>query len=332
MRRSVSGSALFWNARPALAWILALAAFVYFALTNSDFLNTGNIYALMQIFSTLAVVAAGLAIVMIAAEFDLSIAGVFPLAALVTVKVADSQGVLLAVVAAVAIGVAIGLVNGYMTGGRRIPSLAVTVATMVLTVGLGYLVANGELVSLKDFKISLRVTEPIFGIFSIQSFVQLGLALLAVAYLKVSWRGRFLYAVGSDGDRARASGLPVTATVIFAFVVCAVFAAVAGCLQGLALGTGQSGAEEQFLLQVATAALVGGVALTGGRGSIAGVFGGALLLSLLTNGLGLAGVDAPIIELVDGVVLIFVVVVDRPLNRLIDRRLKAELAQGIPTQ
>jgi ribose/xylose/arabinose/galactoside ABC-type transport system permease subunit len=332
MRRSISGSKLFWNARPSLAWILAGLAFVYFALTNSDFLNTGNLYALMQIYSTLALVAAGLAIVMIAAEFDLSIAGVFPLAALVTVKVADSQGVFLAVVAAVAIGVAVGLVNGYMTGGRRIPSLAVTVATMVLTVGLGYLVANGELVSLQDFKISLRVTEPILGIFSIMSFVQLGLALLAAIYLKVSWRGRFLFAVGSDAGRARASGLPVTATVIVAFVICAVFAAVAGSIQGLALGTGQSGAEEQFLLQVATAALVGGVALTGGRGSLAGVFGGALLLSLLSNGLGLAGVDAPIIELIDGCVLIFVVVVDRPLNRLIDRRLKAELAQGVPTR
>jgi ribose/xylose/arabinose/galactoside ABC-type transport system permease subunit len=326
--RAISAKTLFWNAHPALAWVLALVAFAYFALTDGNFLNTGNFYALMQIFSTLALVATGLAIVMIAAEFDLSIAGVFPLAALVTVKAVDSQGVVVAVALALAVGVAVGLVNGWMTGALRIPSLAVTVATMVLTVGIGYVVTSSELVQMTNYKVSLRVTEPIFGVFSIMSFVQLGLALLAFVYLKVSWRGRFLYAVGSDANRARAAGVPVTTTLIFAFVTCAVFAAVAGSLQGLSLATGQAGPEEAFLLKAATAALIGGVALTGGRGSLAGVLGGALLISLLTNGLGLAGVESALIQLVNGVVLIFVVLVDKPISRLIDRRLKAELAEG----
>jgi ribose/xylose/arabinose/galactoside ABC-type transport system permease subunit len=326
--RQVSARTLFWNARPALAWVLALIAFVYFAATDGNFLNTGNFYALLQIYSTLALVAVGLAIVMIAAEFDLSIAGVFPLAALVTVKLVDSQGVIVAVLVTLAMGVLVGFVNGWMTGALRIPSLAVTVATMVLTVGIGYVVTSSDLVQMTDYKVSLRVTEPIFGIFSIMSFIQLGLALLAVVYLKVSWRGRFLYAVGSDANRARAAGIPVTATLIFAFVVCAVFTAVAGSLQGLSLATGQAGPEEAFLLKAATAALIGGVALTGGRGSLFGVLGGALLISLLTNGLGLAGIDAAIIQLVNGCVLIFVVLVDKPIDRLIGRRMKAELAEG----
>lgn len=328
MKRSISPGSLFWNARPALAWVLALAAFCYFALTDGNFLNGGNFYALIQIFSTLALVATGLAIVMIAAEFDLSIAGLFPLAALVTVKAVDSQGVVLAIVLAIAIGVVVGAVNGWMTGALRIPSLAVTVATMVLTVGIGYVVTNSDLVQMRDYQVSLRVTEPIFEVFSIMSFVQLGLALLAFVFLKLSWFGRYLYAVGSDPGRARAAGVPVTATLIFAFVACAVFTAVAGSLQGLSLATGQAGPDEAFLLKAATAALIGGVALTGGRGSLAGVLGGALLISLLTNGLGLAGVDAALILLVNGCVLIFVVLVDRPINRLIDRRLKAELAEG----
>jgi ribose transport system permease protein len=328
VKRSISASSLFWKARPALAWVLALVAFVYFAATDGNFLDTGNFYALMQIYSTLALVAVGLAIVMIAAEFDLSIAGVLPLAALVTVKAVDSQGIVVAVLLALAMGVVVGFVNGWMTGVLRIPSLAVTVATMVLTVGIGYVVTSSELVQMTDYKLSLRVTEPIFGIFSIMSFVQLGLALLAVVYLKVSWRGRFLYAVGSDPNRARAAGIPVTATLIFAFVVCAVFTAVAGSLQGLSLATGQAGPEEAFLLKAATAALIGGVALTGGRGSLVGVLGGALLMSLLTNGLGLAGVESAIIQLVNGCVLIFVVLVDKPIDRLIGRRMKAELAEG----
>jgi ribose transport system permease protein len=325
--RSISASALFWNVRTSLAWALAVVAFVYFAVTDANFLNEGNLYALMQIFSTLVLVATGLAIVMIAAEFDLSIAGVFPLAALIAVKSADHLGVVAAMALAIAVGAAFGLVNGFMTGKLRIPSLAVTVATMVLSIGIGYAVTHSDLVKMTNYDASLRLTERVFGIFSIVSLVQLGLAILALIYMRVSWRGRYVYAVGSDAGRARASGLPVTATVVFAFVTCAVFASVAGSLQGLSLATGQAGSDDAFLLKAATAALIGGVALTGGRGSLTGVLGGALLLSLLTNGLGLAGVDSPVIQLVNGVVLIAVVLVDRPINRLIDRRLRGELAE-----
>jgi ribose/xylose/arabinose/galactoside ABC-type transport system permease subunit len=273
----------------------------------------------------------GLAVVMIAAEFDLSIAGTFPLAGLITVKCADSFGVVPSILLAIAVGALVGLVNGLLTGILRIPSLAVTVATMVLTTGIGYVVTDNNLVRMVDYGASLRLTQHIAGLFSIMSLIQLALAILVSAYLSVSWRGRFLYASGSDASRARASGIPVARTVITAFLVCAVFSSVAGALQGLSLATGQAGSNDTFLLQCATAALIGGVALTGGRGSVAGVFGGALLLTLLTNGLGLAGVASALIELVNGVVLIVVVLVDKPLNRLIDRRLRLERVDADPS-
>ena len=331
MKSALSASWLYWNARTSLAWLLAGLAFAYFAVSNADFLNVGNLYALVQIFSTLALVASGLAIVMIAAEFDLSIAGTFPLAALVAVKTADSVGIVPALLIALVVGSVFGLVNGFLAGVLRIPSLAVTVATMVLSIGIGYAVTDNNLVRMTDYDASLRLTERVGGVFSIISLVQLGLALLAYAYLKLGWRGRFLYSVGSDGARARASGLPVARTLVFAFVTCAVFASVAGALQGLSLATGQAGSDDAFLLQCATAALVGGVALTGARGSLVGVLGGALLLAVLTNGLGLAGLQSALVQLVNGVVLVVVVLVDKPLDRLVNRRLRAELDPSIST-
>lgn len=321
----ISPSRLYWDARTALAWLLAAVAFVYFAVSNPDFLDPGNIYALVQIFSTLALVATGLALVMLAAEFDLSIAGTFPLAGLVAVKLSDGQGVVVAIALAVLTGAAIGAVNGLLTGALRIPSLAVTVATMVLSIGIGYAVANNELVAMKDYQVSLTITEPVARIFSPLALAQLGLVLVAYLYVKAAWRGRFLYAVGSDAGGARASGLPVVTTVVFAFVMCGVFSAVGGALQGISLATGQAGSVDSFLLQCATAALVGGVALSGGRGSLVGVVGGALLLAVIGNGLGLRGLDSALVQLVNGIVLLVVVLADRPLNRLIDRRMRADL-------
>lgn len=329
---TIGATALYWNTRTLLAWSLALVAFVYFALTNSSFLNQGNLYALIQLFSTLVLVATGLALVMIAAQFDLSVAGTYPLAGLVAVQAAEKVGVLGGIALAIGLGVVIGFVNGWLTAAFRIPSLAVTVATMVLAIGIGYVVSGSQLVQMTNYDASLRLTSRVLGSLSVLSIVQLAVVLLAYAWVKYSWWGRFIYAVGSDTPRARSSGLPVNFILTLAFIGCGSFVALGGALQGISLASAQAGPNESFLLQSATAALIGGIALTGGRGSIVGVFGGAFLLAVLSNGLGLAGTASAIIQLVNGVVLLTVVLIDKPLNRLIDLRMRAEAGTSIDTR
>ena len=319
---------LYWNARTALAWGLAIIAAAYFAASDGDFLGKGNLYALLQNFAVLVLVAVGLAVVMIAAQFDLSIAGTFPMAGLIVVKYAGSLGVAPSLLIALAAALAVGGVNGVLIGFLRIPSLAVTVATMVLSTGIGYLIAGQNLVTLTNYKLSLRLTEPVLEIFSIMSLIEISLAVLACVWLKVTWRGRFFYAAGSDDRSARSSGLPIATTILIGFLVSALFAGIGGSLQALSLATGQAGSADSFLLQCATAALIGGVTLSGGRGSLVGVVGGALLLAVLTNGLGLAGVDSPVIQLVNGLVLVAIVVADKPLNRLTEGRLRREFEQA----
>src|SRR4051812_23465999 len=112
---------IFSNFRTAMAWGFAAIAFVAFALDNGDFASTGNLYALMQTFAVLAVVSCGLAMVMIAGEFDLSIAGVFPLSALIAVKVGESSGVAVGILVAILVAMALGLVNGFLTARLAIP-------------------------------------------------------------------------------------------------------------------------------------------------------------------------------------------------------------------
>lgn len=319
---------LYWNFRTALAWGLAVVAVVTFVATNPGYLNSGNLYALMQSYSVLVLVACGLAAVMLVGEFDLSIAGLFPLAGLMTVRLSDAYGPVAAVALAVVVGLVFGAVNGWITAALRIPSLAVTVGSMVLAIGIGYAVAGGELVQSQNFRPGLELTQPIGGIFSLQSLIQLVLAIAAAFLIKTTWQGKHLFAVGSDATRARASGLPVTRTVTVAFMLSGAFAALAGALQGLALATGQAGANEAFLLQAATAAILGGIALTGGKGSLVGVFGAAFLLAVISNGLSLVGSDSATIQLVNGAILLAVVLLDRPLNQLLDRRVQS---RPVPT-
>ncbi len=310
----------YWGARAALAWLLAIAAFVAFAMFEPGFAGGGNLYSLIQNFAPLALGATGLALVMIAGEFDLSIAATFPLAGLITIKLADHTGFAAGFAIALVVGLVSGLINGWATGRLRIASLAVSVAIMVVGIGVGYVIADNRIVNTSDYQPGLKLTEPILQLLSLQTIVELTVVLFVVVAVKRTWWGLVLYAVGSDGGRARASGLPVTGTVVIAFVFCALFTSLAGGLQGIALATGTPGANNAYLLQTATAVLIGGVALTGGRGSLVGVAGGALLLSIFRNGLGLAGVPSASIELVNGAVLVVVVLSDRPLQRLVRRR------------
>lgn len=309
-----------WHFRSLLAWSLALAAAVWFVCTTVGFTNTGNLFALVQTFSVLALVGSGLSLVMLVGEFDLSIAGVFPLAGLVAVKLNDPLGAVPAIVVAVVCGAVFGLLNGLVTATFRIPSLAVTVGSMVLATGLGFAVAAGQQVQATHYETGLRMTLPIGGVFSWQSLLQIVLSLGIALVVATTWFGRFVYAVGSDADRARSTGVPVTRSLVIAFVVSGVFAAVGGSLQSITLATGTPGADETFLLQAATAAILGGIALTGGKGKLVGVLGAAALLSVIGNGLSLAGTNQALIQLVNGVILLLVVVLDRPLDAVVQRR------------
>lgn len=316
----------YWAARTLLAWGLAVAAFVGFSITVPHFASFGNIYSLVQIFAALALIATGLGVVMLAGEFDLSIVGSFPLAGLIAIQYADGFGLAGSLLLALAMGTACGLVNGWAVGLLRIPSIAVTVATMMLCIGLGFLVSGNNFVSMTDYTVSLTLTQPILRIFSLQSIVALALVVLIIAAIKLTRWGRVLYATGGDSQKARASGLPVTRTLIIAFVVCAVCSALAGALQSVSLASSTPGADFDNLLGAATAVLVGGIALSGGRGSLVGVIGGAFLLSVVSSGLGLGGMSSSTIELVNGAILIGVLACDRPLARLVRRRAEALVA------
>jgi ribose transport system permease protein len=321
---------LYWHFRGLLALLIAATFAVFAATSVADFESVGNLYALMQGFTTLALVAAGLSLTMIAGEFDLSVAGTFPLAGLLAVWFGDRLGASAGIALAVAGILLVGLLNGFLVAHFNITSLAVTIGTMVLVIGIGFAVANGRVVSMSDFSAGFWLEQPVLQVLSPRSLIGLaGAALLALVMAK-TWFGRFVKAVGADRKRASELGVPVKRTIVATFVISALCTGVAGALQGVALASGAPGSNEAFLLSAVTAAIVGGVALSGGVGTVPGVLAGALLLSLVANGLSLAGTSAAAIQLTNGLILLLVVVVDRPLQQVLTRGVEQRL-RAVPT-
>lgn len=310
----------YWAARTLLAWGVGIIAFFIFSITVPHFFSVGNMYALMQIFAVLALLAAGLGVVMLTAEFDLSLVGTFPLASLVVLQYADSYGLVVSFALALTTGLAVGLLNGWAVGFLRIPSIAVTVATMMLAIGLGYLVSHNNFVQMSDYTVSLELTRPLIGILSWHVIIVSTVVAVIILAVKLTRWGRFVYATGGDNRKSRASGLPVSATLLLAFVICALCSTIAGTLQGITLASSTPGANNGILLEAATAALIGGIAVSGGRGSLVGAVGGAFVLSVVNSGLSIAGTSASMIQLVNGTILIAVLAIDRPLAKLVRRR------------
>lgn len=314
---------LFWHGRAFAAVVLAVVMVVAFSITNPGFTEPGNVSTVLVASTTLALVASGLAVLMMAGQFDLSVAGTVPLAAIATVKLAPTLGNIGALVAAVAIVVALGVLSGVITVRFGVSSLAVTVGTLVLATGLGFALSAGKVVVLTDFRASAWLNQPLGSVLTPYILIQ-AVALVVLLLLTVCSRfGLSVRALGSDPDRARAMGVSGSAVTITAFALAGTCAGLAGALQGLSLGAGPTGQNQSLLLQAATAAILGGVALGGGVGKLYGVLSAALFLSALESGLSLQGTDAAIAQLVSGLVLLAVVVMDRPLGTIFDRSLQS---------
>ena len=262
------------------------------------------------------VVACGMALVIICRQIDISVGSIFSVCS-VCAGLLAARGWPLALVlpAAAAMGALLGAVNGLLVAGLRLPSIVVTLATMVtLRQGLN-LVRQGEFVNLPDsvqwFGLSQSAGQWSLVAASLALLVVLGLAMRHLA------AGRFVYAVGTDAEAARLAGIwPQLVTfLVFVFL---------GALTGLAamMNIAQSPQVQPLSgagleLKVIAAVVVGGVAISGGRGNLWGAFAGLLLLACVAPALTHLHIEAYWEKAIQGAIILLAVVADGVRSRKI---------------
>ena len=305
--------------------LLAGVILVFFLLKAPNFMSAGNLFALMQAFSLLGFLTLALGLTMIAGEFDLSVGAMVSLAGLCTVKLGQANP-LVGIAVAAALGLVIGLFNGVLFRALRISSLVVTVGTMIVLTGLSFWIAGGRVVSYDNLDVSDWLEKPILFAFSLRSIVTLLAFVLAGLLLSQTKIGRDIYATGSQRNAAEAAGARVTFSLIFVFCLSGVISALAGSLLALSLATASATLGDNLMLQAASAAILGGVALSGGVGDAFGMALGAFTLSALNNGLSIMGANSPTILLSNGLLLLGVVLFDSMMERR--EKLISRLRQG----
>lgn len=311
---------LFGRVGGLLRLVLLAAIVVFFAAIDADFLRPQNIYALFQSFALLGLLTLGLSLTMIAGEFDLSVGSMVAVAGLITVKTGDAN-ILVGVALAAAFGLLVGLANAAIFAWLKVSSLVVTVGTMMTLSGLAFLLAGGRVISMSNYDAGALLDNPILSVFSLRSLITVAAFIIAFGLMRLTRVGRDIVATGSKRTVATASGARVGVSLVIVFCLSGFCAAVAGSLLSISLATASATMGANLMLQGASAAIIGGVALSGGVGGPLGVLTGVLILTALNNGLSLLGTNAPGILFANGLVLLVVV--------LLDGRLASEIMEGL---
>jgi rhamnose transport system permease protein len=245
--------------------------------------------------SLLMLVAVGQAIVIITRNVDLSVGSILGLTAFATGSLFMSKPgtpIPVAIVVGMAIGAVCGAFNGLLIAAARVPALVVTLGTLYVFRGIDFYWATGRQINAADMPVGfLRMgTQTILGA-PILTLFAIAVLLVAGFYLRSFRSGRELYAIGSDPDAARLSGIPSGRRVFFAFVVSGALAGLGGVCHAARYGTIDANVGGGFELDVVAAVVVGGVAIFGGSGSVYGAVLGAALLTTIGSALPVLGVN-----------------------------------------
>ncbi|MDI1336336.1 MAG: ABC transporter permease [Lacunisphaera sp.] len=255
------------------------------------------------------VVACGMALVIICRQIDISVGSVFSVCSVAAgLLAAHGWPLPLVILASAALGALLGSVNGGLVAGLRLPSIVVTLATMVtLRQGLN-LVRQGEFVNLPDrvqwFGLSQAAGQWTLVVLALAVLVALGLAMRHLA------AGRQVYAVGTNAEAARLAGIPPQRVTFLVFVFLGALTGLAAVMNIVQSPQVQPLSGAGLELKVIAAVVVGGVAISGGRGNLWGAFAGLLLLACVSPALTHLHIEAYWEKAIQGAIILLAVVAD----------------------
>jgi ribose/xylose/arabinose/galactoside ABC-type transport system permease subunit len=299
------------------ALVLILAVFiVLLGLTNGSFLTLSNFNVILQQVAANALLATGATFVILTGGIDLSVGSIVGLAGVVAALIAQADGtapMLAAIAGGVAAGAAIGVINGALVAIARVPPFVATLGNMTIALGIAYVLSEGQPISgLSDQ--FLAISGPLGGV-PIPVLTMLAVVLIAWFILARTRFGMRVYAVGGNAHAARVAGVNVRLIRFVVYVVSGGLAGLAGTMLASRATAGIATTGTGYELNAIAAAVIGGISLMGGRGSVIGTVFGFMIIGVLDNGLNIINVSPFYQLIIKGVIIIGAVFIDSYLNQ-----------------
>jgi ribose transport system permease protein len=302
--------------------VLLIAISVIMAFLSPNFLTVSNWANLLNQAVFLVILAIGMTIVLVSRGIDLSVGAVLGLSGGVAANLMSNDIPMpIAFAAALATGVCLGIINGLVITKLKVPDFVATLA--MLGVARGILFVWTGAVPFRSYMDSayyfIAGLTPFLGHVTAPIVVALVVALASAAFMRRTPFGRHVYGIGSNPDAARLSGINVDRVKIRVYAVSGLLAAVAGILLAGRLTTVHPEMGVGMELDAIAAAVMGGAALTGGRGTVFGAVAGALTLTLIQNAINILNVNPYWETIVVGAVILLAVIAERVGSAVLKR-------------
>lgn len=280
------------------------------AIASDAFLTTGNLINVLRQASLLFLLASGLTLVILTGGLDLSVGANVAMSACLAASVIKATGSpLLGVGVGLGCGTLIGLANGLLVAKLRIPPFIATYGMLWVLHGLTYWFMAGE--TIHGFPPAFRAIGSgyLWGV-PIPVFLMLAFLFVGIAVAQKTTFGQEIYAIGANPVAARLSGVPVGRRLILVYVISGAMAGLASLVFLARLNSAEGDIGEALTLPAIAAVLIGGTSLFGGVGRVSGTLIGAIILTLVLNGMNLLTISANWQPLVTGVIVVLAVFFD----------------------
>jgi len=283
---------------------------VVLSLSTDAFLTVTNLLNVLRQASLIFLLASGLTLVILAAGLDLSIGANLGLSACLAAAAIQSTGsISVGIAAGLACGITIGVINGLLITMLRIPPFVATYGMLWVVYGINYWAMAGNTIygfpeSFREIGSGYRLGIPIPVLLMTVCLI------VGSGFTRYTTWGHEIYAIGANAEVARLSGIPVRARLILVYTLSGAMSGLAGVVYLARLNSAEAGIGEPLLLPAIAAVLIGGTSLFGGVGSLTGALIGALILTLVLNGMNLLTISGNWQPLITGVILLLAAGID----------------------
>jgi len=311
----------------AVPMIVLAASVIVFAFLSPNFFKAATISTILQQIAIVGILGCAQTVVILTAGIDLSVGAIAVFSSVLMGQITFRYGVPapLAIVAGLALGAAMGALNGLLISRLRLPPFIVTLGTWQILLASNFIFSANETIRSQDIAANAPLLQ--FWGNAIQPggvkvlyavFLMIGLVLVMAYILRHTAWGRHVYAVGDDAEAAQLSGVRTDRVILQVYALAGLFCAVAGWVMIGRFGSVSPTASTGQLgnIQSITAVVIGGISLFGGRGSIVGMFFGALIVGVFEMGLRLVGTDPQWTFFLIGALIIFAVAVDQWIRKV----------------
>jgi ribose transport system permease protein len=301
-----------------LAFASLIVLIIIFSLASPNFFQFENIIGILLSTSVIGILALGATFIIITSGIDLSVGTVMTLCSVMTGIFISSMGlpIIVGVVGGILTGALAGFIAGFVIARMQIPPFIATLAMMMIAKGLALVISGAAPIYFTEYPVFTKIAmgNIIPGVPNAVVIFFL-MAIIGAILLNKTVIGRYTFAIGSNEESTRLSGVNVNKWKVIVYVIAGIFTGVAGILMASRLNSAQPALGQGYELEAIAAVVIGGTSLSGGKGTILGTVIGALIMSVLTNGLRILSVPQEWQTVVVGAVILVAVYADVMRNK-----------------